>query len=67
MQDLTRCCYRLFDSDLFQTNMLSISDAIIDRAIQVSFHRRDILGFEWYILEVIPPRNQSVNGQRETG
>ncbi|KAF9354408.1 hypothetical protein BGX34_011032 [Mortierella sp. NVP85] len=34
MQDLTRCCYRLFDSDLFQTNMLSISDAIIDRAIQ---------------------------------
>ena len=34
-QDLASCCYRLFDSDLFQNNTLSISDAIIDRAIQV--------------------------------
>ncbi|KAF8926865.1 hypothetical protein BGZ58_010854, partial [Dissophora ornata] len=33
-QDLANCCYRLFDSDLFQNNTFSISDAIIDRAIQ---------------------------------
>ncbi|KAI1317025.1 hypothetical protein EDD11_009091 [Mortierella claussenii] len=33
-QDLAQCCYRLFDSDLFQNNTLSISSAIIDRAIQ---------------------------------
>ncbi|KAF9109198.1 hypothetical protein BGX27_007876 [Mortierella sp. AM989] len=33
-QDLEQCCYRLIDSDLFQNNTLSITTAIIDRAIQ---------------------------------
>lgn len=34
-QDLARCCYRLLDSDLFQNNTMSITDTIIDRAIEV--------------------------------
>ncbi|KAF9175023.1 hypothetical protein BGX21_004200 [Mortierella sp. AD011] len=33
-QDLEQCCYRLIDSDLFQNNTLSITTAIIDRAVQ---------------------------------
>ncbi|ORZ27923.1 hypothetical protein BCR41DRAFT_346247, partial [Lobosporangium transversale] len=33
-QDLAQCCYRLFDSDLFQNNTLSITSTISDRAVQ---------------------------------
>ncbi|KAF9097715.1 hypothetical protein BGX23_008140 [Mortierella sp. AD031] len=33
-QDLTNCCYRLFDSDLFQNNTLATVSAIVDRAIE---------------------------------
>ncbi|KAF9961634.1 hypothetical protein BGZ72_002725 [Mortierella alpina] len=33
-RDLEQSCYRLFDSDLFQNNTLSIAASIIDRAIQ---------------------------------
>ncbi|GJJ75326.1 hypothetical protein EMPS_07684 [Entomortierella parvispora] len=33
-QDLAHCCYRLFDSDLFLNNTLSITSSIIDRAVQ---------------------------------
>ncbi|KAG0255370.1 hypothetical protein BG011_005180, partial [Mortierella polycephala] len=33
--DLEQCCIRLFDSDLFGNNTLSIAASIIDRAIQV--------------------------------
>ncbi|KAF9585962.1 hypothetical protein BGW38_010777 [Lunasporangiospora selenospora] len=33
-QDLAHCCYRLFDSALFQNNALGISSLVIDRAIQ---------------------------------
>ena len=37
-QDLAQCCYRLLDSDLFQNNTMSITDTIIDRAIEVRSH-----------------------------
>ncbi|KAG0307626.1 hypothetical protein BGZ98_010223 [Dissophora globulifera] len=33
-QDLASCCYRLFDSDVYQTHFESVTHAIIDRAIQ---------------------------------
>ncbi|KAF9935499.1 hypothetical protein BGZ67_003387 [Mortierella alpina] len=35
-RDLEQSCYRLFDSDLFQNNTLSIAASIIDRAIQTT-------------------------------
>ncbi|KAF9135779.1 hypothetical protein BGW39_000076 [Mortierella sp. 14UC] len=40
-QDLASCCYRLFDSDLFQDNTLAIVTAILDRAIE-SQEERDM-------------------------
>ncbi|KAF9941042.1 hypothetical protein BGZ67_006098 [Mortierella alpina] len=33
-QDLVHCCYRLFDSDIYQQHMEAITRSIIDRAIQ---------------------------------
>ncbi|CAO3566243.1 unnamed protein product [Mortierella alpina] len=33
-QDLVHCCYRLFDSDVYQQHMEAITRSIIDRAIQ---------------------------------
>ncbi|KAF9421325.1 hypothetical protein BGZ94_008863 [Podila epigama] len=33
-QDLTQCCYRLFDSDAFSQNILAVTGSIIERAIQ---------------------------------
>ncbi|KAF9284786.1 hypothetical protein BGZ68_004435 [Mortierella alpina] len=33
-QDLVHCCYRLFDSDVYQQHMETITRSIIDRAIQ---------------------------------
>ncbi|KAH7044207.1 hypothetical protein BKA57DRAFT_507576 [Linnemannia elongata] len=37
-QDLANCCYRLFDSEMFQNNTLSIVSAILDRAIEILLH-----------------------------
>ncbi|KAF9961485.1 hypothetical protein BGZ70_008281 [Mortierella alpina] len=33
-QDLVHCCYRLFDSDVYQQHMEAITRSIIDRAVQ---------------------------------
>ncbi|KAF9403994.1 hypothetical protein BGZ76_007149, partial [Entomortierella beljakovae] len=33
-QDLTQCCYRLFDSDVFKQNTEAIAVSIIDQAIK---------------------------------
>ncbi|KAG0364703.1 hypothetical protein BGX24_004486 [Mortierella sp. AD032] len=40
-QDLANCCYRLFDSDLFQNNSLAVISAVLDRAIE-SQEERDM-------------------------
>lgn len=45
-QDLAHCCYRLFDSDLFLNNTLSITTSIIERAIQVNIPL--LFFFSWW-------------------
>ncbi|KAG0215269.1 hypothetical protein BGX28_000488 [Mortierella sp. GBA30] len=47
-QDLTQCCYRLLDSDLFQNNTLSIAASIIERAIQTQ--EKDDLWITYNVL-----------------
>ncbi|KAF9281538.1 hypothetical protein BGZ68_006576 [Mortierella alpina] len=43
-RDLEQSCYRLFDSDLFQNNTLSIAASVIDRAIQTTHNSARRMG-----------------------
>ncbi|KAK5799325.1 hypothetical protein F5H01DRAFT_357186 [Linnemannia elongata] len=58
-QDLANCCYRLFDSEMFQNNTLSIVSAILDRAIE-SQEERD-MWITYQILLHAGKENQQVN------
>ncbi|KAF8946466.1 hypothetical protein BGZ47_000469 [Haplosporangium gracile] len=58
-QDLANCCYRLFDSEMFQNNTLAIVSAILDRAIEGQ-EERD-MWITYQILLHAGKENQKVN------